>query len=144
MTHLILIQTDQTFFYRQIPVLPDQLARDVQVDGLLPDYIKAESASGKPNVKYSTHTWNDWVVLMPVEIKSAGDKPNRLTRRQLDVLIGLSQGLTGKQIATRLNISRRSVSLHVAGLKTNLSASTTAECVQKATRLGILNRAENK
>jgi DNA-binding NarL/FixJ family response regulator len=144
MTHLIVIQTDQTFSYRQLTVQPDQLARDVQVDGMLPDYIKAEIPTGKPCVKYSTHTWNEWVVLLPVDTRPSSSDIQRLTRRQLDVLIGLSQGLTGKQIAGRLNISRRSVSLHVAGLKRNLSASTTAECVQKAARLGILNRADNR
>ena len=86
------------------------------------------------------HTWGDWVVMilpddreLPVELSL-----QRLTRRQLDVLIGLSQGLTGKQIASRLNIHRRSVSLHISGLKSNLDANTTAECVQKAARLGIL------
>jgi DNA-binding NarL/FixJ family response regulator len=114
------------------------------MNGMLPDYIKAEIPSGKPSVNYSTHTWNDWVVLMPVDPRPSTGDIQRLTRRQLDVLIGLSQGLTGKQIAGRLNISRRSVSLHVAGLKRNLSASTTAECVQKAARLGILNRADNR
>ncbi len=142
MTHLILIQTDQTFTYRQIPNPPDQVTRDVKMVGALPDYIKADDPPGKPYVKYAAHSWNDWVVLIPVEIFNDGNNPERLTRRQLDVLIGLSQGLTGKQIAGRLKISRRSVSLHVAGIKSCLSASTQAECVQKATRLGIINRVE--
>ena len=53
MTHLILIQPDQTFSYQQIPVKPDQLVRDVQMDGVLPDYIKADNSSGKPVVKYA-------------------------------------------------------------------------------------------
>jgi DNA-binding CsgD family transcriptional regulator len=142
MTHILLIQPNQMFSYQQVSVKPDQLARDVQMDGVLPDYIKADNASGKPYVKYAAYTWDDWVVVIPMETKISGDSPDRLTRRQLDVLIGLSHGLTGKQIASRLNISRRSVSLHVAGIKSSLSASTTAECIQKAARLGILNRAD--
>jgi len=144
MTHLLLIQPNQTFSYQQVTVKPDQLARDVQMEGVLPDYIKANNASGKPYVKYAVHIWDDWVVMIPAETGISGDSHERLTRRQLDVLIGLSHGLTGKQIASRLNISRRSVSLHVAGIKSCLSASTTAECVQKAARLGILNRADRK
>jgi DNA-binding NarL/FixJ family response regulator len=144
MTHLILIQPDQTFSYRLIPILPDRLVKDVQAQGALPDYIKAEFPSGKPVVKYAVHTWGDWAVLLPVDAAASDNAHKLLTRRQLDVLIGLSQGLTGKQIASQLNISRRSVSLHVAGLKSNLAASTTAECVQKAARLGILNRADNR
>jgi DNA-binding NarL/FixJ family response regulator len=63
---------------------------------------------------------------------------SRLTRRQLDVLDCLSQGMTGKQIAGQLNIHPRSVSLHISALKRNLSANTAAECVQKAARLGLL------
>jgi hypothetical protein len=114
MTHLILIQTDQTFTYRQISQPANQVTRDVKMVGSLPDYIKADNTSGKPYVKYTAHSWDDWVVLIPIDIVNDGDNIKRLTRRQLDGLIGLSQGLTGQQIAGRLIFSRRSVSMHIA------------------------------
>lgn len=142
MTHLLLIHPDQSFYYRQVAGSPRQVELDIQMDGNRPDYIRAGLPIGKPDVKYSTFIWKEWVIALPDETGPAAVRPPRLTRRQLDVLIGLSQGLTGNQIAGRLNISRRSVSLHMSALKTTLAASTAAECVQKAARLGILNRAD--
>jgi DNA-binding CsgD family transcriptional regulator len=142
MTHLILIQPDQSFFYRQITTPAYQLCRDFQVDGRLPDYIKADLAVGNTDVNYSTLVWKDWVIALPAETEVNPSVPSRLTRRQLDVLVCFSQGMTGKQVANRLNISQRSVSLHTSALKRSLAASTVAECVQKAARLGILNRAD--
>jgi DNA-binding CsgD family transcriptional regulator len=142
MTHLILIQPDQSFYYRQITTPASQVRHDFQVDGRLPDYIKADLSVGNTDVNYSTLVWKDWVIALPSEAEINPSTPSRLTRRQLDVLVCFSQGMTGKQVANRLNISQRSVSLHTSALKHNLAASTVAECVQKAARLGILNRAD--
>jgi DNA-binding NarL/FixJ family response regulator len=142
MTRLILIQPDQTFAYQELTQPFEQVLWDMQVDGKLPDYIKAGSFARNAAVKYSAASWQDWLVLLPVELSAVPTvRPgngSRLTRRQLDVLECLSQGLTGKQIAVRLNIHQRSVSLHISALKRNLNANTAAECVQKAARLGIL------
>jgi DNA-binding CsgD family transcriptional regulator len=143
MVHLIMISPDQTFSYREFP-------------GSAPE-IRAEILEGKnrsaitgfdpqvyclAGIQIDVHIWNDWLVVLPVNqnVFLPGKKPleRRLSRRQLDVLLCLSEGMTGKQIALRLNIHTRSVSLHISALKRNLEANTAAECVQKAARLGIL------
>ncbi len=138
MTHLLLIRPDQSFIYQQINPSASQVQLDFLAQGCLPDYIKMDGEDRNLCVNYATVVWKDWVIAHPAEniVPAPGQK--YLTRRQLDVLLDLSEGLTGKQIASRLKISRRSVSLHISGLKRNLGANTTAECVQKATRLGIL------
>jgi DNA-binding NarL/FixJ family response regulator len=142
MTHLILIQPDQTFSYQQLLPSVSQVLLDFQVERRLPDYIKADASSRNLDVMYSTICWKDWVIALPDEPGNAltyqVSNGSRLTQRQLDVLDCLSQGLTGKQIAGRLNIHQRSVSLHISALKHNLDANTAAECVQKAARMGIL------
>ncbi len=138
MTHLIIIQSDQSFSYQQVLPPAGQVLQDFQLEGRLPDYIKTDAAIRNPDVNYSTLIWKDWIIALPSETQTPPPARNRLTRRQLDVLLCLSQGLTGKQIASRLNIHQRSVSLHISALKLNLTANTTAECVQKAARLGIL------
>jgi DNA-binding NarL/FixJ family response regulator len=142
MTHLILIQPDQTFSYQQLLPSVSQVLLDFQVERRLPDYIKADASSRNPDVIYSAFCWKDWVIALPDEPGNAltyhVSTGSRLTQRQLDVLDCLSQGLTGKQIAGRLNIHQRSVSLHISALKHNLDANTVAECVQKASRMGIL------
>lgn len=142
MTHILLIRPDQSFTYQQVTPPAGQVRLDFLQQGSLPDYIKVESADSNLNVNYAAVVWKDWVIAHPADAEPLTPVRNRLTRRQLDVLLDLSEGLTGKQIAGRLNISRRSVSMHISGLKRNLGASTTAECVQKAARLGILKPGE--
>ena len=136
MTHLILICPDQSFTYQQVLPPAGQVSLDVQVDGRLPDYIKLDGSDGNRDVNYSTVVWNDWVIAHPSDANHRTAGGARLTRRQLDVLQSLSEGMTGKQIAGRLRISQRAVSLHVSGLKRNLNASTTAECIQKSRPAG--------
>jgi DNA-binding NarL/FixJ family response regulator len=116
---------------------------DFQLGGrsLLP-YGLEPSVGLDSEVIFSVHRWREWVIALPLE-EEVSDQVHlpaarRLTRRQLDVLCCLSEGLTGKQTASRLNIHTRSVSLHISALKRNLNANTAAECVQKAARLGIL------
>ena len=143
MTHLIVIRTDQSYLYVSTPKNPSEILSDFQVGGRhlmqygidLPSQIIGAQA-------FSAHHWRDWVIALPVEEGGMEQQRlppgRRLTRRQLDVLRCLSEGMTGKQIANRLNIHTRSVSLHISALKKNLEANTAAECVQKAARLGIL------
>lgn len=42
--------------------------------------------------------------------------PKQLTRRQTEVLMGITQTLTNKEIASRLNVSERTVKFHVSTL----------------------------
>jgi len=143
MTHLIVIRTDQTFFYRIIHKAAAEVLSDIQIGGSwLSQYgIDLPSRFSEPN-NFTVHNWRDWVIALPVEKNDIEPVrlpvERRLTRRQLDVLCCLSEGMTGKQIANQLNIHTRSVSLHISALKMKLEANTTAECVQKATRVGIL------
>lgn len=138
MTHILLIRPDQSFTYQQVSQSANQVRLDMLHQGRLPDYIKLEVADSNQNVNYAAVVWKDWVIAHPADAEPPTRDKTHLTRRQLDVLLDLSEGLTGKQIAGRLKISRRSVSMHISGLKHNLGASTIAECVQKAARLGIL------
>jgi DNA-binding CsgD family transcriptional regulator len=61
-----------------------------------------------------------------------------LSPRQMQVLRGLAEGLTTKQIALRLGLSPRTVRFHAAALKERFGASTRAESVGRAATLGLL------
>jgi DNA-binding NarL/FixJ family response regulator len=65
---------------------------------------------------------------LPIEIK--------LTPREREVLELLSQGFTTKQICNQLNLSLRTVNMHIANLKSKLNAETSAQSVGRATALG--------
>jgi len=65
----------------------------------------------------------------------AGD-PDVLSKRQKQVLGLLSEGMTNKQIAHKLNLSQRMVNLHLSAIKSKLGTKTNAQSVSKGTALG--------
>jgi pimeloyl-ACP methyl ester carboxylesterase/DNA-binding CsgD family transcriptional regulator len=64
--------------------------------------------------------------------------PVRLTGRQLEVLRQVAAGQTDKQIARELNLSPRTVEMHVAGAMKSLGCATRAEAVHGAVTQGLL------
>lgn len=63
---------------------------------------------------------------------------DRLTERERDVLRLLALGHTNAEIAKDLYISLRTVEAHRSGLRTRLGATTRAELVEAARRLGLV------
>jgi len=67
-----------------------------------------------------------------------GEAGGELTRRELEVLLLLRDGLSQEQISRRLAIADRTVRVHVVAIKEKLSAASTVQCVAKAYEMGIL------
>ncbi|MBN1259047.1 MAG: helix-turn-helix transcriptional regulator [Anaerolineae bacterium] len=63
-----------------------------------------------------------------------------LSPRELDVLRGIAQGLSNREIAQRLFISERTVKWHAGNIYGKLQVSNRTEAVAKAQSLGILDR----
>ncbi len=61
-----------------------------------------------------------------------------LTGRELDVLRGLAEGLSNKQLAHHLAISEHTVKFHVNALMGKLGAQSRTEAVVRATRVGLI------
>jgi len=73
----------------------------------------------------------------------AGDEPlGKLTPRQREVLQLVAEGLSAKEIAALLRISRRTAEFHKARLMEVLGLQTTADLVQFAIRTGLNNYPE--
>lgn len=70
------------------------------------------------------------------EQDSAPDLP--LTRREVEVLGLVAEGLTNAEIATRLEISPHTVKRHVSNMLVKLGESSRAAAVAQATRAGLL------
>jgi DNA-binding NarL/FixJ family response regulator len=70
------------------------------------------------------------------------DGPPPLNRRELDIVDLLAQGLDDRQIAERLGISHETVRGRVKTLRRKLGATTRAEAVAKALRLGLAQPGE--
>jgi DNA-binding NarL/FixJ family response regulator len=61
-----------------------------------------------------------------------------LTPRECEVLSLLAEGLSNKEIATRLFITERTVKFHVSSLLHKLNASNRTEAVSRAAQLGLV------
>ena len=61
-----------------------------------------------------------------------------LTPRQLQVLARVAEGQTDKQIARALELSPRTVEMHVARLMAALDCRSRAEAVRRGSELGLI------
>lgn len=61
-----------------------------------------------------------------------------ISRRELEVLECLAQGLTTAQISARLFVSENTVKTHIRHILEKLEASNRTEAVSKATQIGLL------
>jgi DNA-binding NarL/FixJ family response regulator len=64
--------------------------------------------------------------------------PEALTRREVEVLELLAEGLPNKAIAGRLRISDQTVKFHVASIAGKLGASNRTDTVRRAVRKGLI------
>jgi DNA-binding NarL/FixJ family response regulator len=71
------------------------------------------------------------------ELREPDDAP-LLTPREIDVLRAVSEGLTNKEIARRLDISQHTVKFHLESLMRKLAVSSRAEAVAKSLSLHLL------
>ena len=68
----------------------------------------------------------------------SGMLPESLTERELDVLKAAATGVSNKEIAARLELSPRTVQIHMAKVFSKLNVATRTEAVVKGLKLGIL------
>jgi DNA-binding NarL/FixJ family response regulator len=66
------------------------------------------------------------------------DERTLLTPREVEVLSAVSNGMTNKEIARALGISRHTVKFHLESLMRKLDVSSRAEAVSKSMRLNLL------
>lgn len=64
----------------------------------------------------------------------------QVTRREMQVLEGLSRGLTNRQIATELGLSEKTCSAHVSTLMAKLGAQSRTQALAIALDRGLLKR----
>jgi len=62
-----------------------------------------------------------------------------LTRRQREILALISEGLTNKEVASRLHLSPRTVEMHVANALERLDCRSRSEAVKKAAESGMID-----
>jgi DNA-binding NarL/FixJ family response regulator len=70
--------------------------------------------------------------------ESAGAKAPHLTERQIGVLRMVSQGLANKEIAARLNLSEKTVKIHVSAIFRTLNVINRTKAAAVGRELGLL------
>lgn len=65
--------------------------------------------------------------------------PEKLTKREIEVLHYLAEGLTTKAIAQKMFISTRTVETHRANMLKKLDVKNTAELIKRATQLHLIS-----
>jgi DNA-binding NarL/FixJ family response regulator len=67
----------------------------------------------------------------------AGEKTERLSTRELEVLRWLAQGQTVKEIAESMGLSPKTVANHQSAIKQKLEADTAIELLRRVNELGL-------
>ena len=65
---------------------------------------------------------------------------NPLTKRECDIIAGIAQGLTAREIANEFGLTRAAINSRVPGIRAKLRARNNEEMLDTAERLGILRR----
>lgn len=97
---------------------------------------EASSLGARPLCETSER-WLRQIMQRP-DNRARGALGARLSPRQAEVLGHVSRGLTDKEIARCLNLSPRTVEMHVARTLVALDCRSRAEAVRKASELGML------
>ncbi len=76
--------------------------------------------------------------LMIGNMAMEGESHKKLSERELEVLILVSEGKTTKEIADELFVSTRTVETHRVNMMKKLHVQNTAELIKKAAHLGLI------
>lgn len=96
-----------------------------------------EFAAALERVRLGDTVWLDGLWKSPLTV-AVGNDQVKLTDRQIEVLQGVCQGLSNKEIARHLQISDNTVRIHIGAILAGLGAKTRSEAIVISQKLGIL------
>jgi DNA-binding CsgD family transcriptional regulator len=142
MTRVLIISDPNTLVWLELPLPAAELVRAARGDKWLPPQLAGYIS---PGMSFGVSLVEDTVIIYQQE-KTLPDGRERhskggethLSLRQRQVLQGIVQGLTTKEIARNLGVSPRTVLFHLAAVKSLTGCQTRAELVRQAIELGML------
>lgn len=146
MTRLLFLPDETTLILLESSLDPDNLIHSIQNNLWQPPVSYREGGQGGRNRRLQATRLGGIVVVGYQVSKKSGGVRRRgggLSRRQLQVLKGLAEGLTSRQIAARLELHPRTIEHHVNAIKARLGAGNRAESISKAAALGLIREEEN-
>ena len=143
MTRLLFLLDDQVLVLLDSPLAADDLVCEIQAGRWLPPEPYASWLAASTFGRLRALRQGRWVIVTPTqplglpEEAVAGAQPFYLNPRQMQVLQGLVEGLTSKEIAMRLNLHFRTIEAHVAEIKRVLGTTSRAQAILRAAALGL-------
>jgi DNA-binding NarL/FixJ family response regulator len=115
-------------------------AGEADTDGILGSDASAARRSSTPDAQLrgAVASFDSPHSYPPLDACCPTPETARLSHRELEVTRLVAQGLTNRQVAERLNVSRRTVDHHVARILRKLDATNRTVAVLAAERLGVL------
>lgn len=139
MTRLLYLPDDATIIQMEVPIPPKQLAASIN-GGDMPVRLLLDSGE-----QLSASQIGQTVIVSPRRKRGRPAKmrmQNSLTRRQRQVLDLASHGYSNAQIASLMGISRRTVSYHLKGIKTQISVTPQSLIAENSTLLNLDQKSE--
>ena len=129
MTRILIFKAPDAFGVIEVNAPADRVVRAIN-SGRGEEYLPGEAGP-----LYARHEGN--VVVVTHNAPAANDVLPTLSRRELQVLVMLGEGLTTAEIALRLGLRPRTVRGYVAGMKVRLGAQNIQQLVARAVALGL-------
>ena len=101
----------------------------LHIVGQFASVAEARRAGVNADAIVTAHSWNDL---------DEDSSPEALTRRELQVLELVAEGLPNKTIAERTGISDQTVKFHIASISGKLGAANRTDAVRRAVRRGLI------
>ncbi|GAP12877.1 response regulator containing a CheY-like receiver domain and an HTH DNA-binding domain [Longilinea arvoryzae] len=151
MTHIIFLPDDHTLLQLEAAETTEELLASIGSGRWRPPepYASIFSANFQGNPFCAVRQGSLVVVMLSrtaaaaiglgPDLPDAGNRP-AFSPRQMEVLHGLAEGQTTRQIAARLGLTPRMVQYHVSEIKRHLGARSRAQSVSRAQALGMVRR----
>jgi RNA polymerase sigma factor (sigma-70 family) len=107
------------------------LLKDVEVEELAQAIRTVKSGQPYLHPEATRH-------LLQATSRPLEQAPERLTKREQEVLTLLARGYTNRQIADSLTITEKTVSVHVSNLLNKLELTSRTQAALYATRVGLV------
>ncbi|MCL4561041.1 MAG: LuxR C-terminal-related transcriptional regulator [Chloroflexi bacterium] len=143
MTRILFLIDSRSLYVIEKPETPDQLAEEIN-SASPPAWAEAIAGEALQGRRLRPVRLGEDLAVIPAEIEQVSPiaQPvlggsERLTARELQVLQGMAEGLTTKAICLRLGLRPRTVTHHIASIKTKFGVSTRGQSVGRGVLLGL-------
>jgi DNA-binding CsgD family transcriptional regulator len=137
-TRLLFLPDDQTAIELETHLGMEEVEEKVRT-GLWspPAACSRQTPAASSRLQWRAIRQGQRVIILPAAMPEADHPSVHLSPRQHEVLAGLAEGLTLKELALRMHISLRTLCQHISAIKQRLGTVTLAQSISRAVALGI-------